>query len=118
MAFARSSVAPAWLELCGQGPSGSATLLGLDGNARADELFGNRNPEKDETGKQKAGEENSQPVKKQKWTASRLWVNETVISGPLEEDLIQTRVMIDRFTGGAHSGALFNEQPVFPLAEE
>lgn len=28
--------------------------------------------------------------------------------------MIQNRIAIDRFTGGAYQGALFNEQPVFP----
>jgi CRISPR/Cas system CSM-associated protein Csm3 (group 7 of RAMP superfamily) len=44
-------------------------------------------------------------------TASRLWVEEAVIEKPLE--LVQSRVKIDRFTGGSYPGALFNEQPVF-----
>lgn len=44
-------------------------------------------------------------------TASRLWVDETTIEKPLE--LVQSRVKIDRFTGGSYSGALFSEQPVF-----
>ncbi len=43
--------------------------------------------------------------------ASKLVVNETVIENPL--DLVQTRVKIDRFTGGTYPSALFNEQPVF-----
>ncbi len=43
--------------------------------------------------------------------SSRLIVNETVINNPTE--LIQNRIAIDRFTGGAYHGALFDEQPVF-----
>ncbi len=79
--------------------------LGLDARQRVDSLFGNR---------RQAGDA---PAKgKQKWTSSRLWVDEIEINGPLVEDLTQTRVMIDRFTGGAHPGALFSEQPVFPKA--
>lgn len=43
--------------------------------------------------------------------ASRLITAETEIIKPL--DLVQSRVKIDRFTGGAYPGALFHEQPVF-----
>jgi CRISPR/Cas system CSM-associated protein Csm3 (group 7 of RAMP superfamily) len=43
--------------------------------------------------------------------ASRVTVNETVISG--QHDLVQTRVKIDRFTGGVVESALFAEQPAF-----
>ena len=43
--------------------------------------------------------------------ASRLIVEET----PIQEigELVQNRIRIDRFTGGAFESALFNEQPVF-----
>jgi CRISPR/Cas system CSM-associated protein Csm3 (group 7 of RAMP superfamily) len=44
-------------------------------------------------------------------TASRLWVEEAVIRHPV--DLVQSRIKIDRFTGGAYPSALFTEQPVF-----
>ncbi len=44
--------------------------------------------------------------------ASRLRIEEHLIKGA-ETDLIQNRVSIDRFTGGALDGALFNQQPVF-----
>ncbi|MEH1789784.1 MAG: RAMP superfamily CRISPR-associated protein [Nostoc sp.] len=43
--------------------------------------------------------------------ASRLIVNESIIKET--NDLIQTRIAIDRFTGGALHGALFQEQPIF-----
>jgi CRISPR/Cas system CSM-associated protein Csm3 (group 7 of RAMP superfamily) len=43
--------------------------------------------------------------------ASRLVVQERVIEKPTE--LVQTRIAIDRFTGGALHGALFDAQPVF-----
>jgi CRISPR/Cas system CSM-associated protein Csm3 (group 7 of RAMP superfamily) len=43
--------------------------------------------------------------------ASRLVVQERVIENPKE--LVQTRIAIDRFTGGALHGALFDAQPVF-----
>jgi len=72
-----------------------ANTLDKDGKAWADRLFGNR-----QYGKQK-----------KELTASRVWVEETVIENPLE--LVQTRVKIDRFTGGSYPAALFNEQPVW-----
>lgn len=43
--------------------------------------------------------------------ASRLIVHESVVENTT--DLIQNRIAIDRFTGGAYHGALFNEQPIF-----
>jgi CRISPR/Cas system CSM-associated protein Csm3 (group 7 of RAMP superfamily) len=45
--------------------------------------------------------------------ASRLEVEEHKLGGTYKDDLVQNRVSIDRFTGGARDGALFNEQPVF-----
>lgn len=42
----------------------------------------------------------------------RLWVDESVFDKGARDDLIQTRVMIDRFTGGSYTGALFDECPV------
>ena len=51
-------------------------------------------------------------VEKQKLAqASRLIVEEKVIEKTAE--LVQTRIAIDRFTGGAMHGALFDAQPVF-----
>ena len=49
-------------------------------------------------------------------TASKLITSETEIINPL--DLVQSRIKIDRFTGGAYPGALFHEQPVFGLDTE
>ncbi|HAT15675.1 MAG TPA: hypothetical protein DCS91_20775 [Microcoleaceae bacterium UBA11344] len=43
--------------------------------------------------------------------ASRLLVHEKVIEKATE--LVQNRIAIDRFTGGAYHGALFDEQPIF-----
>lgn len=43
--------------------------------------------------------------------ASRLVVHESVIE--ITADLVQNRIAIDRFTGGAYHGALFSEQPIF-----
>ena len=48
--------------------------------------------------------------------ASRLIVQESVVEGKTH-DLVQNRVAIDRFTGGAYHGALFSEQPVFGTNE-
>ncbi|MCC5633392.1 RAMP superfamily CRISPR-associated protein [Nostoc sphaeroides CHAB 2801] len=49
--------------------------------------------------------------KTKKPKASRLIVHESVIKET--KDLVQNRIAIDRFTGGALHGALFNEQPIF-----
>jgi len=51
-------------------------------------------------------EENSKQAK-----ASRLVVHESVIENT--DELVQNRIAIDRFTGGAYHGALFSEQPIF-----
>jgi CRISPR/Cas system CSM-associated protein Csm3 (group 7 of RAMP superfamily) len=48
--------------------------------------------------------------------ASRLTVKERVVANG-RTDLVQNRVSIDRFTGGARDTALFNEQPVFATNE-
>jgi len=44
-------------------------------------------------------------------TASKLITAETEIINPV--NLVQSRLKIDRFTGGAYPGAFFHEQPVF-----
>lgn len=44
--------------------------------------------------------------------ASRMIVNESVVQNA-RVDLVQNRVSIDRFTGGARETALFSEQPAF-----
>lgn len=44
--------------------------------------------------------------------ASRIIVHEHVVHN-VNTDLIQNRIAIDRFTGGAYEGALFNAQPTF-----
>jgi CRISPR/Cas system CSM-associated protein Csm3 (group 7 of RAMP superfamily) len=49
--------------------------------------------------------------KTKKAKASRLTVDEAEINNTT--DLVQNRIAIDRFTGGALRGALFNEQPIF-----
>ncbi len=48
--------------------------------------------------------------------ASRLIVREAVLI-EANTNLIQNRVSIDRFTGGAYDGALFSEQPAFAKPE-
>ncbi|MEG3846818.1 RAMP superfamily CRISPR-associated protein [Microcoleus sp. herbarium19] len=47
--------------------------------------------------------------------SSRLVVHEKVIKDAT--DLVQNRIAIDRFTGGAYHGALFDEQPIFGCDE-
>lgn len=44
--------------------------------------------------------------------ASRVMVTETVMQN-VKTDLVQNRISIDRFTGGARETALFSEQPAF-----
>jgi len=68
-----------------------------------DALFGVRHTE----------EEQRSPDKRRTLTASRLVVHETVIQQPVTPELVQSRIKIDRFTGGAYPTALFSEQPVF-----
>lgn len=48
--------------------------------------------------------------------ASRLTVKETAVKNG-RSDLVQNRVSIDRFTGGARETALFDQQPVFAKDE-
>jgi CRISPR/Cas system CSM-associated protein Csm3 (group 7 of RAMP superfamily) len=55
------------------------------------------------------GAEMKKDVKPQ---AGRINVRESIIAGA-RADLVQNRVSIDRFTGGARDTALFNEQPAF-----
>lgn len=66
-----------------------------DGSALVEAMFGS-SPQK--------GEERQPP-------ASRVWVRETKITGG--RSLVQSRVKIDRFTGGAYPAALFSEEPLF-----
>ncbi|MEG4807499.1 RAMP superfamily CRISPR-associated protein [Microcoleus sp. F8-D3] len=50
-------------------------------------------------------------VEEKEAKSSRLVVHEKVIEKANE--LVQNRIAIDRFTGGAYHGALFDEQPIF-----
>jgi CRISPR/Cas system CSM-associated protein Csm3 (group 7 of RAMP superfamily) len=65
------------------------------------ELFG---PATDEFKQQSERKNLSDP------SASRLTVRERAVQG--KSDLVQTRIRIDRFTGGTYPGALFEQQPV------
>lgn len=49
--------------------------------------------------------------------ASRLTVSEHSVNGKRENTLVQNRVSLDRFTGGARDGALFSQQPLFGDAQ-
>ncbi|GAB1539839.1 RAMP superfamily CRISPR-associated protein [Scytonema sp. NUACC21] len=54
--------------------------------------------------------------KKLEAKASRLVVHESIIKHTT--DLVQSRIAIDRFTGGVYHGALFQEQPVLGGSNE
>lgn len=56
----------------------------------------------------KDSKENNEEVPEPR--GSRLWIQECVIESP--QELVQSRVMIDRFTGGALPQHLFSEQPL------
>lgn len=60
---------------------------------------------------------NKQKVKKDGYTVpSRVFVDEIPIKEVKEE--IQTRIQIDRFTGGTVNSALIEEVPIFPVKEK
>jgi CRISPR/Cas system CSM-associated protein Csm3 (group 7 of RAMP superfamily) len=60
---------------------------------------------------------NKQKVKKDGYTVpSRVFVDEVPIENVKEE--IQTRIQIDRFTGGTIDGALIEEKPLFPVKDK
>ncbi len=71
-----------------------ANTLGKDGTAAAEMLFGPLG-------------NSGKPLK-----ASRVCVSERAIE-KVTDSLVQFRVSIDRFTGGARDAFLFNQQPVF-----
>ncbi|MGF1673922.1 MAG: RAMP superfamily CRISPR-associated protein, partial [Rivularia sp. (in: cyanobacteria)] len=73
-----------------------------------DEIFGFVKEEKENSD---SPEDVSLTKPQDKATASRLVVDESIINETT--DLVQTRIAIDRFTGGALHGALFQEQPIF-----
>ena len=78
-----------------------ANTVGKQGEAFIDDLFGYRNKET---------EEERERIKRgvNPLTASRLWVEETEVKAA--EPLVQSRVKIDRFTGGSFPGALFSQE--------
>jgi len=59
-----------------------------------------------EDDKKSTAENDDQP------TGSRVLVKETVVKNAIN-NLVQSRVKIDRFTGGVYPGALFSQQPLF-----
>ena len=60
---------------------------------------------------------NKQKVKKDGYTvSSRVFVDEVLIKEVKEE--IQTRIQIDRFTGGTVDSALIEEVPLFPVKDK
>jgi len=77
------------------------TLFNDEGKARkfVSEIFG-----PDELPKQSDRKKGEEPF------ASRLLVRERKVTGKI--DMVQTRIRIDRFTGGTFPGALFEQQPV------
>lgn len=61
-------------------------------------------------------ETDGETVKKDGFTVpSRVFVNEVLIDDSSVKEEIQTRIQIDRFTGGTVDGALLEEVPVFPV---
>lgn len=62
-------------------------------------------------------EEDKVTVKKDGYTVpSRVFVDEIPVEEVVKE--IQTRIQIDRFTGGTVDGALFEEVPLFPVKDK
>lgn len=85
-----------------------ANTIGKKGESFIDTLFGYRNKETAaERARIKRGEN--------PFTASRLWVEETEVKKP--EMLVQSRVKIDRFTGGSYPGALFSQEAAWGADE-
>ena len=84
----------------------------LKGEAKAKELlnnmFGLRLTQKEKRTRER---EERQPI------GSRITIDETKIQHPLQ-DWVQSRVKIDRFTGGAYPQALFSQQPIFAGSED
>lgn len=73
--------------------------IGGQGRLMIDQLFGYTAADRDAPG-----------------LASRVIVHEYPVRNAIT-NMVQSRVSIDRFTGGAYAGALFSEQPLFPTAE-
>lgn len=82
--------------------------------AEADQMLKKMMGDVDDNKKNNDNKENS-PLRKA--IKSRLRIEETVIEGA-DREQVQPRVKIDRFTGGAMQGALFDSQPLFHQAEQ
>jgi CRISPR/Cas system CSM-associated protein Csm3 (group 7 of RAMP superfamily) len=78
-----------------------------------DELFGpEMDPPKDKESKKQAGNQNGNNKEKRiEPRASRVVINEELLTGG--QPFVQTRIKIDRFTGGTMDAALLEEAPHF-----
>lgn len=85
-----------------------ANTIGKKGVPFIDDLFGYRVKDTPEERERIARGDN--PL-----TASRLWVEETEVKAP--KPLVQSRVKIDRFTGGSYPGALFSQEAAWGTDE-
>lgn len=84
------------------------TVLTRERGAKLVEGMFGRGPADDKQAGDDGSNEKKQPI------GSRVVVHETDIEArPEMTKLVQNRVKIDRFTGGAYPQALFSEQPVF-----
>jgi len=81
-----------------------ANTVGKRGATFIDSLFGYRM--KDTAEERDRIKRGDNPL-----TASRLWVEETEVKQP--KPLVQSRVKIDRFTGGSFPGALFSQEAIW-----
>lgn len=85
------------------------TILGEDkASYLVDSMFGHMHEEA------VPGERQISAADRPKPQSSRVITEESLVEGGY--DLVQSRVKIDRFTGGAFPGALFSEQPIFGSA--
>jgi len=102
--------------------SGSSIKGALRG--RAERILNTIQPELEKTetiiaalfGDVEKEEDDKQKVKKNGYTVtSRVFVDEIVIEQETIKEELQTRIQIDRFTGGTVDGALIEEMPLFPI---
>jgi CRISPR/Cas system CSM-associated protein Csm3 (group 7 of RAMP superfamily) len=85
-----------------------ANTVGRRGEQLIDELFGYRLKENEE--ERTRIQQGDNPL-----TASRLWVEESEVKQPAR--LVQSRVKLDRFTGGSYPGALFSQEAAWGTNE-
>ncbi|MGB3217647.1 MAG: RAMP superfamily CRISPR-associated protein, partial [Anaerolineae bacterium] len=86
------------------------TVLGQDEAQKLiDSMFGHMDEEGASPHTKLSAADRPKPV------GSRVVTEESLVSG--SRDMVESRVKIDRFTGGAFPTALFSEQPVFGGAE-